>query len=124
MTVDTIDDVELSDEQYKDLLRIRGGCSCHISPPCFNCSDPITEKEFEQIFGYSFAYHAYMKLANNLFEHLRNDTEETPEEKKEVEEKGKILWEQMSDDERSYADEQILRTVIWIKGSKQNEKNG
>lgn len=71
----------------------------------------------------SEAYHAYMRLATNLFEHLKNDTEETPEEKKEVEEKGKILWEQMTDEEKMYADEQILRTVLWIRGSKKYEQS-
>jgi hypothetical protein len=24
----------------------RGGCSCHISPPCGACSNPITEEEY------------------------------------------------------------------------------
>jgi hypothetical protein len=32
----------LTDEQYRELRGHRGGCSCHISPPCSACSNPIT----------------------------------------------------------------------------------
>jgi hypothetical protein len=32
----------LTDEQYRELRSHRGGCSCHISPPCSACSNPIT----------------------------------------------------------------------------------
>lgn len=40
-----VDNIELSDQQYKDLVELRGGCSCHINPPCCACSDPITKTE-------------------------------------------------------------------------------
>jgi hypothetical protein len=36
---------ELTDDQHAALVDLRGGCSCHISPPCFNCSEPITRVE-------------------------------------------------------------------------------
>lgn len=62
------------------------------------------------------AYIEYMKMANNLYEHLKNGTLETPEESIEIEKRQNILWEQMTDEEKMYADEQILRTVLWIKG--------
>lgn len=35
----------MSDEQMTALARLRGGCSCHISPPCNACVEPLTEKE-------------------------------------------------------------------------------
>jgi len=38
---------ELTDEQREALVELRGGCSCHISPPCGACSDPITREEME-----------------------------------------------------------------------------
>lgn len=31
------------------LAGIRGGCSCHLNPPCGNCSNPITEDEAEEL---------------------------------------------------------------------------
>jgi hypothetical protein len=32
----------LTDEQYREIRSHRGGCSCHINPPCNKCTDPIT----------------------------------------------------------------------------------
>lgn len=40
-------DIELTDKQWKELVELRGGCSCHLYPPCWSCSDPITQKEAE-----------------------------------------------------------------------------
>ena len=37
--------VELTEEQQAKLVEYRGGCSCHISPPCANCSMPVTAAE-------------------------------------------------------------------------------
>lgn len=31
------------------LLDLRGGCNCCISPPCWPCSEPITQSEAEQL---------------------------------------------------------------------------
>lgn len=42
-------DIELTDQQYKELVQLRGGCSCHINPPCSNCSEPITKDEAEEL---------------------------------------------------------------------------
>ena len=33
------------EELRKALAELRGGCSCHISPPCFACSEPLTLEE-------------------------------------------------------------------------------
>jgi hypothetical protein len=30
-----------------DLTELRGGCSCHVAPPCRNCCEPMTEDEAE-----------------------------------------------------------------------------
>jgi len=40
-------DEELTNEQRILLIRHRGGCSCHINPPCSNCCNPLTEDEAE-----------------------------------------------------------------------------
>lgn len=29
----------------KELLEMRGGCRCCISPPCSACADPVTDEE-------------------------------------------------------------------------------
>ena len=40
-----IDNIELTEGEYKLLRILRGGCSCHLNPPCSNCSDPLTVSE-------------------------------------------------------------------------------
>lgn len=42
-----LEDLELSDEDYKRLIDLRGGCRCCISPPCFACCEPVTQQEAE-----------------------------------------------------------------------------
>lgn len=37
--------IDLSDDQIAELVEMRGGCNCHIRPPCFACSEPL--KAFE-----------------------------------------------------------------------------
>lgn len=39
----------IDSNQYLRLVEMRGGCSCHLRPPCFNCSEPPTEEELEQL---------------------------------------------------------------------------
>lgn len=65
----------------------------------------------------SLAYTEYMKLADNLFIHLKNGTQETDEESKNIDQRQSELLELMSPEEIEYADEQVLRTVLWIKGA-------
>ena len=36
---------ELSEGQYRRFIEARGGCSCHLSPPCNNCFEPATADE-------------------------------------------------------------------------------
>lgn len=33
--------VELTTEEYEQLIHLRGGCTCFISPPCSTCCTPI-----------------------------------------------------------------------------------
>jgi hypothetical protein len=33
------------DALLKELTSLRGGCSCHISPPCAACCRPLTAEE-------------------------------------------------------------------------------
>jgi hypothetical protein len=39
----------LSDEQTRELVRHRGGCRCHLCPPCHACSEPLTIPEAEEL---------------------------------------------------------------------------
>ncbi len=41
---------------WKQLVENRGGCSCHISPPCSACSEPISEEELNEV-GYTYSAH-------------------------------------------------------------------
>lgn len=36
---------ELSESQYRRFIEARGGCSCHLSPPCSACFEPATAEE-------------------------------------------------------------------------------
>jgi hypothetical protein len=49
-----MEDEELTEEQFRALLKIRGGCGCsHMSmPPCSACTDPITKEELEILMGF------------------------------------------------------------------------
>lgn len=42
-------EADLSDKQREDLVEHRGGCRCHLSPPCFACSEPITMLEADEL---------------------------------------------------------------------------
>lgn len=45
-----VEELYLSEEQYKVLLAYRGGCHCATTnPPCGNCSNPITQEEAEAL---------------------------------------------------------------------------
>jgi hypothetical protein len=35
----------MTDEQGEELIALRGGCRCHINPPCSAHSDPLTMDE-------------------------------------------------------------------------------
>ena len=38
---------------WRQLLKSRGGCSCHLSPPCSNCTEPPTEEELNDV-GFTY----------------------------------------------------------------------
>lgn len=42
-------EADMSDEQRTALIEHRGGCSCHLSPPCFSCSEPVTMVEADEL---------------------------------------------------------------------------
>jgi hypothetical protein len=44
---------DVDENAWKRLLEKRGGCSCHLSPPCDNCVDPLTEEELNSV-GYTY----------------------------------------------------------------------
>lgn len=47
---------DVDESAWKKLFERRGGCSCHISPPCSACSDPVEEEELNNV-GYTYAAH-------------------------------------------------------------------
>lgn len=38
---------------WRQLLESRGGCSCCISPPCNNCTEPPSEDELNEV-GFTY----------------------------------------------------------------------
>ena len=45
-TLDALDEKVANDDALiKELISLRGGCSCHISPPCAACWSPLTAEE-------------------------------------------------------------------------------
>lgn len=44
---DWLDKLTLTEAEGLRLIELRGGCSCHISPPCYACSEPIDLEEAE-----------------------------------------------------------------------------
>lgn len=40
---------QLSEQQQEQLVEMRGGCSCDINPPCFNCTDSPTVDELQEL---------------------------------------------------------------------------
>ena len=47
---------DFTDGQIFTLVDYRGGCHCHVRPPCMACSEPLTYEEFVHLFldGCSF----------------------------------------------------------------------
>ena len=44
--LDELDErVANDDTLYRALISLRGGCSCHVSPPCGACCNPLTASE-------------------------------------------------------------------------------
>jgi hypothetical protein len=43
------DDILEDRELYARLIETRGGCRCHISPPCFACCEPLTQVEADSL---------------------------------------------------------------------------
>lgn len=44
-----LDNLELTEEEQLQLIELRGGCSCFISPPCGSCCNPLTFEEAETL---------------------------------------------------------------------------
>lgn len=45
--------LDFDEDAYFKIIERRGGCSCHISPPCNSCSNPIEEHELNKV-GYTY----------------------------------------------------------------------
>lgn len=40
---------EIDEEDWHRLVQLRGGCNCCVTPPCFNCTEPMTMAEAGQL---------------------------------------------------------------------------
>ena len=47
---------DADESAWEQLVEKRGGCSCHLSPPCGSCSNPVSEEELNEV-GYTYAAH-------------------------------------------------------------------
>ena len=45
--------LDVDEKAWRSLVENRGGCRCHISPPCGACSNPISEEEMNEV-GYTY----------------------------------------------------------------------
>jgi hypothetical protein len=45
--------LDVDEKAWRSLVENRGGCRCHISPPCGACSNPISEEELNEV-GYTY----------------------------------------------------------------------
>jgi hypothetical protein len=46
--LDAFDEKVMNDDGlYRQLVDMRGGCCCHLSPPCNACCTPLTQHEAE-----------------------------------------------------------------------------
>jgi hypothetical protein len=45
--------LDVDEKAWRSLVENRGGCRCHISPPCGACSNPISEEELNEA-GYTY----------------------------------------------------------------------
>ena len=46
--------LDVDESAWHLLVENRGGCRCHISPPCSACSNPISEEEMNEV-GYTYS---------------------------------------------------------------------
>ena len=45
---------DVDSDAWDSLLENRGGCCCHLFPPCYACTEPPTEDELNTV-GYTWA---------------------------------------------------------------------
>lgn len=45
--------LDVDESAWQRVIKSRGGCGCHISPPCLPCSEPITEEELNDV-GFTY----------------------------------------------------------------------
>lgn len=46
--------MDIDEAAWREIVEGRGGCRCHISPPCGACTEPIDEAELNAV-GYTYA---------------------------------------------------------------------
>ena len=45
--------LDVDEKAWRSLIENRGGCRCHLSPPCGACANPISEEEMNEV-GYTY----------------------------------------------------------------------
>jgi len=45
--------MDIDYKAWETIRKNRGSCCCHVSPPCFNCSEPESEEELNSV-GYTY----------------------------------------------------------------------
>jgi hypothetical protein len=45
--------IDVDEKAWQSIVENRGGCRCHIAPPCGACSNPISEEEMNEV-GYTY----------------------------------------------------------------------
>lgn len=61
---------------WRQLIEIRGGCRCHLSPPCSACTEPPSEDEMNRV-GYTFRRMGQIELYQTSFEYYLADQAES-----------------------------------------------
>lgn len=44
--------LDVDEAAWRSVIEDRGGCRCHISPPCNACTEPMSEEELNRV-GYT-----------------------------------------------------------------------
>lgn len=81
---------DVDEAAWRRLLEKRGGCSCHISPPCSSCCDPVSEDELNSV-GYTYERKdTQMNTTNTTHEPVSNEL--PPIEQSDIEKDNFMTW--------------------------------
>jgi len=76
--LDELDERVANDQAlYRELISLRGGCSCHISPPCGACCSPLTISEAIDL-GIWEELNDYLRTVGNRIDTTAPDSTSRP----------------------------------------------